>query len=357
MVEITKNHPDSLEEIKLIQAGLITIGQLINKSPRNNGNGTTWKEITARAEAERTVLCKHLEGKALYSTLLRLYATTHKELRESLQPEREEPSEEFREPRRRKVKPSEDQPTTSKKAAGTTGNVGVPSVRPQAELPTRNFYAPLRAEMELEDNSKQEQPTNPTGRPPPIILTSAVNLIQLQKQLRNVVKGDFEFRNTRNGTRVVIKGMDYIEAVKAHFSTNDLTYFTFFPKALKPIKAVIRHLPPNTPAEDISDGLVNQGFDVISVKQMTTVRRSPTEGASTKTLPLFLITLPRSAKSQEIFKLSSLCHISISVENYRAQTGLTQCHNCQQFGHIWANCRQPPRCLWCEGRPPAQGVP
>jgi hypothetical protein len=57
----------------------------------------------------------------------------------------------------------------------------------------------------------------------------------------------------------------------------------------------------------------------------------------------------RSAKSQEIFKLSSLCHISINVKNYRAQTGLTQCHNCQQFGHVWANCRQPPRCLWCGG--------
>jgi hypothetical protein len=64
---------------------------------------------------------------------------------------------------------------------------------------------------------------------------------------------------------------------------------------------------------------------------------------------LFLITLPRMAKSHEIFKLSSLCHISISVEGYRAQTGLTQCHNYQQFGHVWANCTQPPNCLWCRG--------
>jgi hypothetical protein len=64
---------------------------------------------------------------------------------------------------------------------------------------------------------------------------------------------------------------------------------------------------------------------------------------------LFLITLPRMAKSQEIFKLSRLCHISISVEAYRAHSGLMQCHKCQKFGHIWANCRQPPRCLWYRG--------
>jgi hypothetical protein len=38
---------------------------------------------------------------------------------------------------------------------------------------------------------------------------------------------------------------------------------------LEPIKAVIRHLTYTDPAEDISCGLMNTGFDVISVKQAT----------------------------------------------------------------------------------------
>jgi hypothetical protein len=133
-------------------------------------------------------------------------------------------------------------------------------------------------------------------RPPPIILTAKIKLIQLQKQLKNVVKADFEFRNTRNGTRVITKGMADFEAVKSHISNNNLSYFSFFPKSQKPIKAVIRHLPPDTPAEDICEGLVNLGFDVLSVKQMTTTRRSSSdETATTGNLPLFLITLPRTA--------------------------------------------------------------
>jgi hypothetical protein len=57
--------------------------------------------------------------------------------------------------------------------------------------------------------------------------------------------------------------------------------------------------------------------------------------------------LPRTAKAQEIFRVPSLCHIAIRVDAYRAQNGLTQCHNCQQFGHVWTNCKQPLRCLWC----------
>jgi hypothetical protein len=82
---------------------------------------------------------------------------------------------------------------------------------------------------------------------------------------------------------------------------------------------------------------------------MTANRPSPEGGSHSINLPLFLVILTRSPKSQEIFKLNSLCHIIIRVEAYRAQNGLTQCFNCQQFGHFWANCRQPPRCLWCGG--------
>jgi hypothetical protein len=69
----------------------------------------------------------------------------------------------------------------------------------------------------------------------------------------------------------------------------------------------------------------------------------------TVNLPLFLTTLPRTSKSQEIFKMTSLCHIAIMVEVYKAHTGLTQCYNCQIFGHVWANCKQPPRCMLCGG--------
>jgi hypothetical protein len=138
------------------------------------------------------------------------------------------------------------------------------------------------------------------------------------------------------------------QPLKTHFEPNNLSYYTFYPKSEKPIKAVIRHLPVNIPAENIVEGLVNLGFDVISFKQMSTARRSP-EGTTHITLPLFLVTLPRTTKSQDQFKLSSLCHISSKVESYKYQNALTQCYNCQKFGHVWANCKQPLCCLWFGG--------
>jgi hypothetical protein len=193
--------------------------------------------------------------------------------------------------------------------------------------------------------SNQETVLNRTSRPPPVIPTFSPNQIQLQKQLKCVVKRNFDFRSTRNGTRVFSRGMADFQSVKSHFDANSLFYYLFHLKPEKPMKAVIRHLPQNTPA----DGLVSLGFDISSVKQMTVNRRSPSKWINNHK-PLSLPNnLTRAAKSQERFRLQSLCYIAITVKAYRALNDLTQCHNCQQFYHIWANCKQPPRCLWCGG--------
>jgi hypothetical protein len=61
--------------------------------------------------------------------------------------------------------------------------------------------------------------------------------------------------------------------IRFHFESNNVPYFTFYPRIPEAYKGCDRHLPVSTPAEDISDGLVNYGFDVIGVKQTSTTRR------------------------------------------------------------------------------------
>jgi hypothetical protein len=353
--ELLAGHPDCSEELALLKTVLHMIGQLIRISPPVNGNGGLWIELVARVETERAVLCKHLDGKALFTAMLRLYAAIHREMRDSVLPDSQQPKEKFREQRRRKRNPSDNQVKKPKPSLPTPGSRD-PRLQPKREVPTENFFAPLRSsEMDIEgttdkpENEKQKPSSSKAGRPPPIVLTTAINLTQLQKRIRAIVMGYFEFSNTRSGTRIVTKEMAEFSAIRKHLENNNLSYFTFFPKSEKPIKAVVRHLPSDTPAQDITDGLVDLGFDIISVRQMSASRRSTSEGSVPQNLPLFLITLPRTEKSQEIFRLTALCHIAIRVEAYRAQSALTQCHNCQKFGHVWANCRQPPRCLWCGG--------
>jgi hypothetical protein len=79
-----------------------------------------------------------------------------------------------------------------------------------------------------EATTHEEAVPSKASRPVTIILTSKSNLIQLQKQLKSVVKDDIEFSSTRNRTRVITKGMADFEAVKSHFTNNKLSYYSFF---------------------------------------------------------------------------------------------------------------------------------
>jgi hypothetical protein len=171
----------------------------------------------------------------------------------------------------------------------------------------------------------------------------------LLRHIKGIVKGSFDSRNTKYGSRALNKEMADFSAIKSFFLSKKFSFYTFFPKSQKPLKAVIRHLTPNTPAEETWEALVELCFDTISVKQVTTTRRSPSQHPEKSNLPLSLIILPRTEKSQDIFKLTGFCHKSIKLEAYRNQNGLSQCYNCQKLGHVWANYNQNSRCMWCVG--------
>jgi hypothetical protein len=168
--------------------------------------------------------------------------------------------DDFQEVRRRNRRATDETTGTSKKATVQTKTPTALNILPK-EVVTRTIFAPLKAADIDTDASGTEAISNEkavpgkTGRPPPIILTSTTNLIQLKKELKIVVKENFEFRCTRNGTRVITRSMADFQSVKSHFDAHNLSYYSFYPKSEKPMKAVIRHLPHITPAEDISDGL------------------------------------------------------------------------------------------------------
>jgi hypothetical protein len=191
------------------------------------------------------------------------------------------PRDGFREQRRRKRSSNSEDGTQArnKKAAPQT----VQPTKTQAAVATKNYYAPLKTiemETQKEENDSataQEDKQRTTGRPPPIVLTSAINLIHLQSKLKELVKGNFEFRNTQSGTRIICTEMSDYSVIRTYLDSKSLNYYTFYSKSEKPIKAVIRHLPTDTPAEYISNGLIDLGFDVVSVKQMTSTRSSEGE--------------------------------------------------------------------------------
>ncbi|GFW84555.1 uncharacterized protein TNCV_457361 [Trichonephila clavipes] len=109
--------------------------------------------------------------------------------------------------------------------------------------------------------------------------------------------------------------------------------------ALNELTVVIKGLPKKAKPEDIHNDLIDLGFTVDRVSQLT-------GKITNQLLPVFLVSLPRNMTNATIFKLDKLSYLNVSVEGYDSK-GVTQCYKCQQFNHTASNCHIKPKCLKC----------
>jgi hypothetical protein len=189
---VSKNS-DAAASIKQLLKVLCDLEDLASYTPLSVGQSEECATITSSKEENRENFCKALRGKTLFSALNGTYTVTLNELKSLLKASSQQ-GDGFKGVRIRKQHSSQEATNTPKKAT-------LPA--PSAKVTTRNFFAPLRtANMDTDSPAAESSPAAEeavpakAGRPPPIVLTSAMNLIQLQKQLKGVAKQAFEFRNT-----------------------------------------------------------------------------------------------------------------------------------------------------------------
>jgi hypothetical protein len=191
---------------------------------------------------------------------------------------------------------------------------------------TKIFFVSLRAVPMTDAEVCGETPSSgynlDIGRPHSIVPTSELNLLALEKNLMAVLTWEF-FRNTASSAQNTTKSMAAHKAIQNLLIQKGLTFFNFYRKGDKPIKAVIRHLSNNTSFEDIRVAFQELGYEVISVKHMTAKHPPPERGVTLLSLPVFLISLVRNEKSLDIFNFSSLCNIIVKVVAYNSKSGLT----------------------------------
>jgi hypothetical protein len=272
----------------------IAIARLARCTSASVGESRKWTLIVQNVAETRRNLHQLLKGKQLYSALFGVYILHRCAIRFDRSPWRMRFQKGNRKDHIYCTSVHRGIPWAKKAKAETyrrrwqksqeAYNMHHARQRPPTEVEAWSFHPELLRPTEVNWNGldngddaddtterqKHQAPTRQAGRPPAIVLTCQINLIQLQRQLKGLRKGNFDFRNTRNGTRVVTKEITDFSAIRSHFESNNLPYFTSYPKSQKLIKAVIRHLPVSALAEDISNGLVNLGFVVINIKQMST---------------------------------------------------------------------------------------
>ncbi|CAH2016595.1 unnamed protein product [Acanthoscelides obtectus] len=59
-------------------------------------------------------------------------------------------------------------------------------------------------------------------------------------------------------------------------------------------------------------------------------------------MPLVVVILPKTEKSQQVFNEHELLGLVIRVEVQKNSRLIGQCHRCQKYGHAQSYCTAPP---------------
>jgi hypothetical protein len=195
-----------MERVHRVITAIAGLGEC---TPASVGQSPKWSLMAQNMADTRRNLHQLLRGKQLYRTLYGVHTEVLQDLAAVIKESAAEgeipkttftapPSvEEFREQRRRMRKPTDNADKRAQKSTTSTMTVNNPQLQSKPKGPTRNFFAALRSievmadhgddAVDADDTTKIQQhqaPSSQAGMPPPIVLTSHVNVIQLQWQLR-----------------------------------------------------------------------------------------------------------------------------------------------------------------------------
>ncbi|KAL4083691.1 hypothetical protein QTP88_029007 [Uroleucon formosanum] len=205
------------------------------------------------------------------------------------------------------------------------------------------------------NNKKPEASLNvkpKTALPPPIFLRLLhVTFTDLCTKLIEIIGVDnFHCKALADRLKIITTNPDSYRTLVRFLREEKAEFHTYQLREDKPTRVVIRNLHPTTPPELIKSELEQRLFEVRQVSAVLhKVNKNP--------LPLFFVDLEPTSQSNDIFQLTSLLHTKIKVEEpYKPKT-ISQCTNCQVYGHTKSYCGYPARCVRCGGHHSSSDCP
>ncbi|KAL4127574.1 hypothetical protein QTP88_011741 [Uroleucon formosanum] len=177
--------------------------------------------------------------------------------------------------------------------------------------------------------------------PPPIFIKGVDDFPGVCTELIDLIGVDnFHCKSSADRLKIQTANPESYRALVQFLRKENVEFHTYQLQEDKPIRVVIRNIHPTTPCELIKEELVLRLFEV---RQVTPVLHRLNKNP----LPLFFVDLEPTTHSNEIFQLTSLLHTKIIVEEPYKPKSISQCANCQDYGHTKAYCGYSPRCVRC----------
>ncbi|GAB0093418.1 hypothetical protein DMENIID0001_085460 [Sergentomyia squamirostris] len=197
--------------------------------------------------------------------------------------------------------------------------------------------------------------------PPIIIKTKIQNVEEFYKTLSDMCSVEVNFRSN-NGARQVLTYQleDYVK-VKEYLKSNNYEYYSYTAKELLQKKLVLRGIDKTISCKTILQDLQKQTKHVVDVKQMTIKTQSNTQNDENTTnnvhkgpiqrekIGIYVVYFQRNAPIKQIIQeIHVVYYHKVTWEKYIRKKGyITQCGNCQLFGHASVNCNLKSKCLKC----------
>ncbi|GFV20692.1 nucleic-acid-binding protein from transposon X-element [Trichonephila clavipes] len=181
-------------------------------------------------------------------------------------------------------------------------------------------------------------PTQPPKLPPPIMLLITDDLRLHTKTLSNKMPA-LRIKTAGKYVKLYTDTQPQHDTLKQLLTELKYPFYSFTPKHERSIKVVIKGLPRTTKTAEIQSDLLDLGYTINKVTQLT-------GNISKQLLSVFTISLPRNNFNLNIFNLKTLGYVSITVEGFESR-GVIQCFQCNQFNHTAEHCNLTPKCLKC----------
>ncbi|GBN28365.1 Nucleic-acid-binding protein from transposon X-element [Araneus ventricosus] len=227
-------------------------------------------------------------------------------------------------PRRR----SDDTIEVSKK-------VNIPAKGPETE--TRNTYDVLQDQIINEDKLTPIPPP----KIPPIMLKRIAEYPVLLKRINTVKKIKCTAKESGELVKLFVETPDNVRDLTKYLDELNLEYFQIDSDPIKPIKVVVKGLGINADMEEMKIELTQLGYSVHKINQFKKFRTK-------ESINVYQIQLLKTPNVQEIYQLTELMYMRISVEKFINKT-VRQCYKCQTWQHTASNCKLIPKYVVCAG--------
>lgn len=175
---------------------------------------------------------------------------------------------------------------------------------------------------------------------PPIVLRDGSKWLAVSDEFRRLGYNITKAKSIREGVRFFPATSDDYRAITSTFDKKGLPYHTYQLPEDKLLNVVFRDVPTGIPESEVQDALVKRGFRPESIVRMRRRRGG-------EPIPLVLVKINKEQK--QIYHVTELFGLEVSVEPLRSRPGVGQCFRCQLFGHAQARCTAPVRCVICAG--------